>query len=263
MVATSQQPLTYNPESLGKILCVGWLPHTGDYATVINHFPSDNIHPPWVPLGTKGRFFATVCLYDEGKLVTKLHSACCDETGCLRFDLDDALKLLPPFSGMLVIEYHHEKKIPIELYTAHIHRQTGSYFACAINTFVGNDLYPSFRASHMDNVMFFPGLVFDEQTETSFIMVNPFHLKFPFQIHLIFGDGTKQQSEVLELKPMHLQTYQLEELFPGCRERSAAFGGRTSLCVTSQYKQAGYLVLRDRETGIVTTLDHLHNYVIY
>lgn len=252
--------LKYEPDSMSKLLIAGWLPPTDEYQTTLTHFPGNNVHPPYP---THGYFFATMSVYREDKLVAQLHSPGCDETGSVRFDLDVAVGLLPPFSGMMLVEDHHTKGIPLEVYTAHVHRKTGSYFACNITPVVGSDIYPNFRATHMENVLFMPGLAFRPEIETSIVLLNPFKVKFSYQLHLIFGDATQQQSEALELKPMSLRCYPLETIFPRCSEKSARFEGRTSLCVTSQYKQISYLMQRDRETGIVTTLDHLHAYVLH
>jgi hypothetical protein len=258
----SNRRLGYDPDRLNMVLHAGWLPPTEEYQTVITHFPGNNVHPPWAPLGTKAHFFASVCLYQENRLMAKLHSTYCDETGCIRIDVDDAVRHLPSFSGMIQIEYHHEKSVPVEVYTAHIHRATGTYFACNISNIVGFDLYPANRMSHMDNVMFMPGLAWDGRTETSVLMLNPLKVKTSFQIHLFLGDGSRQQSDMLELHPMDVKFFDLESLFPSAVAKAGELTGRISLCVTSQFKQLSYLVQRDRSTGIATTLDHMHSYVL-
>ena len=165
--------------------------------------------------------------------------------------------------GMMIIEYFHAKDIPVEVYTNHVHRETSSYFATNAIAFTGDQLYPDVHTTQLENTLFWPGVLCNEDVDTRVVVINPYKLTFSFQIHLILGDGNRKQTTVLKLAPYTSGIYSLEELFSDEIEDLFDFTGKNSICVASQYKQVSYAMIRDRRTGIVTTMDHLHNYCLY
>jgi hypothetical protein len=261
LIEDLQRPLGYDPASMSVLNSAALLPSTAEYSTVLNLFPGNNAHAPW---GTEGSFFVSITIYNDGKKIAKIHSPQCTEKGNIRLDFDELAGMLPcPTKGMMTIEYHHAKDIPVELYTTHIHRETGAYFATNAIAYMGDQLYPTVHTTQLENTLFWPGLVCNEETETQILVINPYKLTFGFQIHLFLGDGSREQSEVLRLQPFSSETYAVEDLFKGSISRLREFTGRNSICVASQYKQISYVMFNDRKTGIITTVDHLHNYCLH
>jgi len=128
--------------------------------------------------------------------------------------------------------------------------------------FVGDVLYPTTHTQQLENTLFWPGLLPNKHMLMSVAVANPFPLVMGYQVHLFRADGTKEQSEVFRLKTCTMAIHSLEELFP---EGMAAVGpdGRSAVCVAAQYKLIAYMVVRDRATGIISTLDHMHTYCLF
>jgi hypothetical protein len=255
-----QPPLKFNPERISVLNTAAFLPPSKDYSTVINLFPGNNAHEPW---GKEGTFFVSLNLYQKGKLVSKIHTPSCTEKGNIRLHLDEFMDLNEEDNGVMIMEYHHAKDIPVEAYTNYIHRKTSSYFSTNAIAFIGDKLYPQVHDTQLENTLFWPGILCNESVETRMVVINPYTLTFSFQIHLFLEDGTRKQTSVLSLKAHTSGTYSLEELFPDDAIRLRDFDQKNSICIASQYKQISYAMIQDRETGIITTMDHLHNYCLH
>jgi hypothetical protein len=253
--------LRYDPKTVSPLFTCTMLPSNREYSTVINLFPGNNAHEPW---GKHGTFFASILIYDQGKLAAKIHTPHCTEKGNIRIALDEFIdRDVCQEGGVMILEYYHANEIPVEAYSNHIHRETGSYYATNVMAFIGDQLYPVVHVTQLENTLFWPGVICNEQVVTKLAVVNPYKQVFAFQVHLYLENGKRCQTEVLKLQPYEHRVYPVEELFHGEINELHALTGRNSLCVASQYKQITYGMLCDRKTGIVTTMDHLHNYCLY
>jgi hypothetical protein len=52
------------------------------------------------------------------------------------------------------------------------------------------------------------------------------------------------------------RTFELEEVVPGARELLGREGGFGSLRIWSAYKVPGFVLMRNRATGVVSSFDH-------
>jgi hypothetical protein len=253
--------LRYDPSKVSPLFTATMLPSTRDYSTALNLFPGNNAHEPW---GKQGTFFASVLIYSKGRLITKIHTPHCTEKGNIRISIDEFIdRDACPEGGVMILEYHHANEIPVEAYSNHVHRETGSYYATNVIAFIGDQLAPVVHATQLENTLFWPGIICNDQVQTKVAVVNPYRQIFAFQVHLYLENGQRCQTEVLKLKPFAHHVYSVEDLFPEQIDALHELTGRNSLCIASQYKQISYGMLCDRKTGIVTTMDHFHNYCLY
>jgi hypothetical protein len=253
-------PLPYNTGAQSQLKLACLILPANQYATVLNLFPGNNAHPPW---GAQGSFFFSATIYIQGHPTGRLHSPCVSESGNIRVNFDELTDLLPVSAQSLgIVELHHAHDIPVEVYLSHIHRHTGVYVAYPATAFVGDQLAPTVHTQQLENTLFWPGLMTTEYTESCVTVLNPFEVPMGFQVHLLRGDGQRNQSQPLRLKPFETVLLALEELFPGAVKPGAA-EENISLCVAAQYKLIAYMVMRDRATGVISTIDHLHTYCLY
>jgi hypothetical protein len=247
--------------TLSRLQFASLIPKIDDYVTLLNLFPGNNAHAPW---GTTGWFFLEVTVYVDSKPVGKIRSKCINEKGNIRLNFDEMVHSLPPKSqGICVIDLHHAKEIPVEVYLSHVHRESEVYVAYPALSFAGDQIYPKSHTQQLENTLFWPGITASKYVQPCISVINPYSVGMNFQIHLLGGNGSKEQTKVLHLKPYSTKTYSLEMLFPHQKTNLFDADLKTSLCVAAQYKVIAYMVLRDRDTGIISTIDHLHVYCLY
>ncbi len=245
---------------MSVLLQAGMLPPTDEYDTVIRHYPGINAHPPW---GTAGKFWFAVRIYENGALVAEGRTEACDEKGCLQLDVGKLAEGRGrPVSGMFIVEYHHAKDIPVELYAFHIHKATGCYTGCNVTPFIGDKLYPQTHSDQMENTLFWPGLATATDSEPGIAVVNPYDERMGFQVHLIRKGGPAARTGMLHLQPKRAREFRVAGLFPGLGEAMEEAGGRISLCISSQYKLVAYVTFRNRDSGILSMMDHLHTFCL-
>lgn len=242
------------------LMQAGFLPSTEEYATVIRHYPGNNAHPPW---GTSGRFRFNVTIFENGQAVSAGATAECDEKGFLSMDIGEvAERCGHAVRGMFIVEYHHAKDIPVELYAFHIHKRTGTYVACNITAFIGDRLYPTAHSDQMENTLFWPGLVADTDNDPYVVVLNPYDAKMGFQMHLIGADGSRASTGMLHLKPKLAGEYRLADSFEGLEKEIRGANGRLSVCVSSQYKLLAYVMFKSRVSNVMSMMDHLHTFCL-
>ena len=242
------------------LMQAGILPFTGEYTTVIRHYPGNNAHPPW---GTSGKFHFNITIFENGGQVSTGATEVCDEKGFLNMDVGEvAERCGHAVKGMFIVEYHHAKDIPVELYAFHIHKPTGTYVACNISPFIGDRLYPSAHSDQMENTLFWPGMVADTDNDPYVVVVNPYDAKMGFQVHLIGANGSRASTGMLHLKPKLAGEYRVAELFGEVDEEIHKANGRLSLCVSSQYKLVAYVMFKSRISQVMSMMDHLHTFCL-
>ncbi len=255
-----QPPLAYDPETVRQEYCCGVLLPTDEYTTSITNFPGGNCFPYW---DTKGDFFLSCSIFSDGKRHAVVHSKHCNEKGYLEVHIDHATQFSEkPLSGLVLIELTLPKKVPVDLYTAHVHKKTGIYVSYPSGHFVGDTLYTATRARELFNTGFWPGLVSSDTAETSVILMNPYKIPFSYQLSLFLPDGRKLQTDVMKVLPFRFQIHAIEETFPEVKNLSVEDRECCSICISSQYNLVGYVMIKDRGTGAFTSIDHLHPYVL-
>jgi hypothetical protein len=246
---------------MSVLMEAGFLPSTAEYSTAIRHFPGINVHPPW---GTKGRFWFEVKIFEDGRLLASERTGVVDEAGTLYLDISAAAEKAAgrPVQGMFVVEYHHAQEIPIEVYAFHIHKATGTYLSCNITPFIGDKLYPTAHSDQMENTLFWPGIIADEDNAPHLLVVNPYDVTMGFQVHLVGPDGVRQRTGILHLRAKRAGEYPILGLFEGQEEALGAANGGYSLCVSSQYKLVSYYMVKSRRHGVMSMMDHLHTFCL-
>jgi hypothetical protein len=63
-------------------------------------------------------------------------------------------------------------------------------------------------------------------------------------------------SETVTIDARMPRTIDLEETVPGARELLSHEGGFGSLRIWSAYKLPGFILMRNRATGVITSFDH-------
>ena len=256
-----QPSLTYDPEQVNMVRFASFLLPTKEYRTILTNFPGTNCASSF---GDKGNFFLKHKLYSGGKLVYEYSSYCLDQDGYLEGNLDDMTSFLGEnVDGILITEYHHAKSIPVELYFSHIHRESGAYLAYPASIYMGEVLFPDVHAFELENTLFWPGLSNLKQNEISVVVLNPYHTSFLYQTSLFMPDGSKSQTKVLKIPPYSHRVLKVEELFPKEHKEIEEKDGQSSLCVAAQYKVLCYVLFKNRDTGVITSIDHLHRYCLY
>lgn len=194
----STENLNFNKEEFSMLKLATVLLPSSDFVTLVNQFPGGNAVEYW---HAKGNFFITFTVYVDGKEIGKIHSNYVNQEGCIQVDFDDLLKFHnPTSSGIIIADYYHHKKIPIELYFANIHKKTGTYLAYPGQSFMGDQIYPIAHTEELENSLFWPGATINDRTKISIISINPYKASSFIQLHLFLPNGKREQSKTIKLK---------------------------------------------------------------
>ncbi|MDB5104284.1 MAG: hypothetical protein JWP91_1973 [Fibrobacteres bacterium] len=253
-------PMIPDPESMSMVMLGGYLPPTDQYSTFIHLFPGNNAHAPW---GTSGHFHFEVTVYVGGKETGRIASPICDEKGNIRVELNPAAEGPgKAVKGMFVVHSHHAREIPVEVYAFHIHKATGTYVSCNITPFIGDQLYPAVHSDQMENTLFWPGIIADQDNDPYSILVNPYDVAMGYQIHLITPEGETVHGESLKLRPKQSIEHSICGMFERYEADIRKRNGRYSFCVSSQYKLVTYFMLKNKPHQVIAMMDHLHNFCL-
>jgi len=253
-------PLKWDPESLTMLRFASLLLPTKEYLSSNVHFPGSYCIPHYQ---SHGDFFHTVSFFIEGKKIAEISGVHLNERQIAEIYFDDVLKhLRDDCSGLVLTEVHHPTKVPVELYVSHIHRKSGAYLSYPGMSFMGDKLFPQVHGTQLENTLFWPGIPTEPAVATELVVINPFDVPMSYQISLFIDGKDRLQSTPQKLSKLRVGWHSIEALFPDVQTMIAGNGGRAALCVAAQYKLAAYAVFRRRSDGIITTIDHLHNYVL-
>lgn len=256
-----QPYLEYDPSKVAELQFAAPLLPTKEYSTFVTNFPGMNCFEPY---GTSGNFFLSFTFYRGGKKVGELHSNHVDEKGCIQSFFDEFTDFFPEsFDGLVITHYHFALNVPPELYVSAVHKKTGAYVAFPASAYMGDTIYIEGHARHLENTMFWPGIVANEHSQESVIILNPYDVPFSYQVSLFLKDRKREQTPIKKIRPFSSQTFSIDELFPNYRDEILASDGMCSLCVAAQYKVVALIMFKNRETGIITTIDHPHSYGMY
>lgn len=254
----SQSPVGYDPSTMSLLKFAAYILPLDRFATQLTAFPGTNCFEPY---GTKGQFFIDLTFYSAGKEVEKFQTDLCDEKGYLEAVFESFIGRHSLGDDAIVIcDYHHTKTIPVELYLSTIHRASGVYHAYPALSYAGDKLYDDVHATQLENTLFWPGIVAIENAGTSLIVVNPYKVSLSYQVSLFMPNTERVQTKVIRVKPFSGRVHDVEELFPEHYHSIISAEGQCSLCVAAQHKVICYAMIKERRHGIITTIDHLHNY---
>lgn len=249
-----------DPDSMSVLMLAGYLPDTELYSTLINTFPGERAQAPW---GLRGHFRISVEVFEDGESVGSLQSRMVDETGNIQVDLGEiTARLGRPVRGLYIIRYEHAKDIPVSIYAFHVHKATGTYVSCNTTPFVGAKQVLTAHTEEMENALFWPGVVADDTCDSHIVLINPFSVVHGYQVHLIGPGGAKAVSPPIRLKPMTVGEFPLAGLFPDHVGDMQAGNGGHSICVASQYKLVTYFMVKNRRSGVMCMMDHLHTFCL-
>ena len=101
-----------------------------------------------------------------------------------------------------------------------------------------------------------PGVAANTGTATSVLLLN-YHLRpTAVRFDLFAPSGRCLSSDAPSIEARMPRTFDLESMVPGARELLAREGGFGSLRIWSAYKLPGFVLMRNRATGVISSFDH-------
>jgi hypothetical protein len=101
-----------------------------------------------------------------------------------------------------------------------------------------------------------PGVAANPTFCTSVLLLNYHPRPTPARFDLLAPSGRRLSSETVSLEARMPRILELEELILGARDLLIREGGFGSLRIWSAYKVPGFVLMRNRATGIVSSFDH-------
>ena len=101
-----------------------------------------------------------------------------------------------------------------------------------------------------------PGIAANDDFASSILLLNYHPRPTELRFDLFAPSGRLAQSEVLSIEPRLPRTFDLEEHVPRARELLSREGGFGSLRIWSAYKLPGFVLMRQRRTGTISSFDH-------
>jgi hypothetical protein len=101
-----------------------------------------------------------------------------------------------------------------------------------------------------------PGIVENSDYQSSVLLLNYHPRPTEARLDLFAPSGRCVSSSALTLAPRMPATFALEDCVPGAGELLASEGGIGSLRIWSAYKAPGFVMMRNRASGVVTSFDH-------
>jgi hypothetical protein len=101
-----------------------------------------------------------------------------------------------------------------------------------------------------------PGVAADNGFCSSILLLNYHPRRTPVRFELLAPSGRCLTSETLSLDARMPRMFELEEVVAGARQLLAREGGFGSLRIWSAYKVPGFVLMRNRATGVVSSFDH-------
>jgi hypothetical protein len=101
-----------------------------------------------------------------------------------------------------------------------------------------------------------PGVAANADYATSVLVLNYHPRPMAVRLDLFTPSGRLVQSESLSVEARMPRTFDLEECLPGARDALQREGGFGALRIWSAYKLPGFVLMRHRSTGVITSFDH-------
>ena len=101
-----------------------------------------------------------------------------------------------------------------------------------------------------------PGVAANPSYATSVLLLNYHPRPTTARLDLFAPSGRYLSSESLSLDARMSHTFDLEANIPGARDLLSSEGGFGSLRIWSTYKLPGFVLMRNRASGIISSFDH-------
>src|SRR5205814_1358446 len=101
-----------------------------------------------------------------------------------------------------------------------------------------------------------PGVAANDAYASSLLLLNYHPRPTQLRFDLFAPSGRELRSETLTLAARMPMTFELETAIPRARELLGSEGGFGSLRVWSAYKLPGFVLMRSRSTGTISSFDH-------
>ena len=101
-----------------------------------------------------------------------------------------------------------------------------------------------------------PGVAANTGTATSVLLLNYHPRPTAVRFDLFAPSGRCSSSDTPNIEARMPRTFDLESMVPGARELLSREGGFGSLRIWSAYKLPGFVLMRNRATGVISSFDH-------
>ena len=101
-----------------------------------------------------------------------------------------------------------------------------------------------------------PGVAASDDYATSVLLLNYHPRPTAVRLDLFAPSGRNASSETLAIDARMPRTFELEAVVPGARDLLSREGGFGSLRIWSAYKLPGFVLIRNRASAIISSLDH-------
>ncbi|MBV9546876.1 MAG: hypothetical protein JOY61_21115 [Chloroflexi bacterium] len=101
-----------------------------------------------------------------------------------------------------------------------------------------------------------PGIAANAEYASSILLLNYHPRPTELRLDLFAPSGKMLHSAALSIDTRMPRTFDLEECIPGARMLLEPEGGFGSLRIWSAYKLPGFILMRNRRTGVVSSFDH-------
>jgi hypothetical protein len=101
-----------------------------------------------------------------------------------------------------------------------------------------------------------PGVAASGEYATSVLLLNYHPRPTAVRFELFAPSGKLLSSETLAVEARLPRTFDLETVIPSARSLLSAEGGFGSLRIWSAYKVPGFILMRNRASGIISSFDH-------
>ena len=101
-----------------------------------------------------------------------------------------------------------------------------------------------------------PGIAASPEFASALLLLNYHPRPTPVRLDLVAPSGRSLSSETLSIEARLPRTFDLEAVVPGARGLLGGEGGFGSLRVWSAYKLPGFVLMRNRATGVISSFDH-------
>jgi hypothetical protein len=101
-----------------------------------------------------------------------------------------------------------------------------------------------------------PGVAANTAHATSVLLLNYHPRPTPVRFDLFAPSGRLLSSDTLSIDARMPRTFDLEDTVPGARDVVEREGGFGSLRIWSAYKLPGFVLIRNRSSGVISSFDH-------
>jgi len=162
---------------------------------------------------------------------------------------------------MDIVEILHPSDQSIDPYVVYQHIATGMIVSHPLLLFMGCAGLEQWLGHHLENALFWSGLVGNREFESVLVVLNPYDTSLKYQVTL-YGKGTLiETSKVLHLPSKTMHQVSLEDIFPRALNHIQDSGSELSVCISTQYAAKALFGIRHRREGYFTVLDHLNEYM--